>query len=188
MVVAVACTEETLPKEQRVSHSSHSSQSLHSSQSAKSQSTAALEESLLHEVSSPLLTEELVIPPKSSPLRESLLTRDAILLMVAYGRRGGSLSLAAMISLVSFAFLTIFSVAITSPIPHYGMSLDSEQASLLSSAGSPFQLALTLLIPLLDKLVLYKSIFGFSMLLSSVLPLLYPLLCETVNLPATVSV
>ena len=121
-------------------------------------------------------------------LRESLLTRDAILLMVAYGRRGGSLSLAAMISLVSFAFLTIFSVAITSPIPHYGMSLDSEQASLLSSAGSPFQLALTLLIPLLDKLVLYKNIFGFSMLLSSVLPLLYPLLCETVNLPATVSV
>lgn len=187
MVVAVACTEETLPKEQRVSHSSHSSQSLHNSQSAKSQSTAALEESLLHEVSSPLLTEELVIPPKSSPLRESLLTRDAILLMVAYGRRGGSLSLAAMISLVSFAFLTIFSVAITSPIPHYGMSLDSEQAS-LSSAGSPFQLALTLLIPLLDKLVLYKNIFGFSMLLSSVLPLLYPLLCETVNLPATVSV
>ena len=66
MVVAVACTEETLPKEQRVSHSSHSSQSLHNSQSAKSQSTAALEESLLHEVSSPLLTEELVIPPKSS--------------------------------------------------------------------------------------------------------------------------
>ena len=188
MVVAVACTEETLPKEQRVSHSSHSSQSLHNSQSAKSQSTAALEESLLHEVSSPLLTEELVMPPKSSPLRESLLTRDAILLMVAYGRRGGSLSLAAMISLVSFAFLTIFSVAITSPIPHYGMSLDSEQASLLSSAGSPFQLALTLLIPLLDKLVLYKNIFGFSMLLSSVLPLLYPLLCETVNLPATVSV
>lgn len=185
MVVAVACTEETLPKEQRVSHSSHNSQSV---KSLHSQSTAALEESLLHEVSSPLLTEELVIPPKSSPLRESLLTRDAILLMVAYGRRGGSLSLAAMISLVSFAFLTIFSVAITSPIPHYGMNLDSEQASLLSSAGSPFQLALTLLIPLLDKLVLYKSIFGFAMLLSSVLPLLYPLLCETVNLPTVVSV
>ena len=93
-----------------------------------------------------------------------------------------------MISLVSFSFLTIFSVAITSPIPHYGMNLDSEQASLLSSAGSPFQLALMLLIPLLDKLVLYKNIFGVSMLLSSVLPLLYPLLCETVRLPAMVSV
>lgn len=185
MVVAAVCTEETLPKEQRATHNSHSS---HSSQSMKSQSTAALEESLLHEVSSPLLTEELVISPKSSPLRESLLTRDAILLMVAYGRRGRSLSLPAMISLVSFAFLTIFSVAITSPIPHYGMGLDSEQASLLSSAGSPFQLALTLLIPLLDKLVLYKTIFGFAMLLSSVLPLLYPLLCETVHLPTMVSI
>ena len=87
---------------------------------------------------------------------------------------------------MSFSFLTIFSVAITSPIPHYGMSLDSEQASLLSSIASPFQLMLPLLIPYLDKLILYRTIFGISMLISSIMPLLYPLLCETIHLPTAV--
>ena len=91
-----------------------------------------------------------------------------------------------MISLVSFSFLTIFSVAITSPSPHYGMNMDSEQASLLSSIASPFQLTLPLLIPYLDKLILYRTIFGISMLISSIMPLLYPLLCETIHLPSTV--
>ena len=97
--MAVVCTEETLPKEARAAHSSHSLHSLHSVHSLYNHSKASLEDPLLRDVSSPFtedpllhntsppLTEERVTPPKStSPLRESLLTRDAILLMVAYGR------------------------------------------------------------------------------------------------------
>lgn len=66
------------------------------------------------------------------------------------------------------------------------MNMDSEQASLLSSIASPFQLMLPLLIPYLDKLILYRTIFGISMLISSIMPLLYPLLCETIHLPTAV--
>ena len=106
--------------------------------------------------------------------------------MTAYGIPSTIPSRLAMISLVSFSFLTIFSVAITSPIPHYGMNMDSEQASLLSSVASPFQLVLPLLIPYLDKLILYRTIFGISILISSIMPLLYPLLCETIHLSSTV--
>ncbi|KAK8813727.1 hypothetical protein WA556_000299 [Blastocystis sp. ATCC 50177/Nand II] len=163
IIVVLIWTEETLPRKKRV----HSSK-------------LGFRDSFIRSVSSPLLAEdlEMSVPTEksTSPLWECLRTKDAILIMTAY----------ALISLVSFSFLTIFSVAITSPIPHYGMSLDSEQASLLSSIASPFQLMLPLLIPYLDKLILYRTIFGISMLISSIMPLLYPLLCETIHLPTAV--
>ena len=72
IVVVLIWTEETLPREQR-------------SRSSK----LSFSDSFVRSVSAPLLAEDLELPVPTektiSPLRECLRTKDAILLLTAYG-------------------------------------------------------------------------------------------------------